>query len=178
MRFELLGLPLLGEHAGILAIQRSFQSWQDWLTCEQFPADSEYHRIIDKIRLCLAAACTIYIRRATTENTENTESPPAARSQYNALQASTIAGLMGRLSSIPPHMAGAHALVWPCFVAGAEASDPDSKAFFVNYMESIYALTKFHNIPVAVRSLKTLWASKGEKRWTQYLPEYSRVLVM
>ncbi|KAH7074838.1 fungal-specific transcription factor domain-containing protein [Paraphoma chrysanthemicola] len=173
--FELLGLPLLGEDTGVSAIKRSFQSWQDWLTCEQFPADSENHQILDKIRLCFAAACTIYIRRATSENTE---SSPAMRSQYNQLQASTIQDLIGRLSNIPPHTHGAHALVWPCFVAGAEASDFDQRAFFVSYMESIYARTKFLNIPVAVQSLKALWASKGDKRWTQCLPEYNKVLVM
>jgi len=145
------------------------------LTCENFPADSENYRIIDKIRLCFAAACTIYTRRATSEDVEFSSE---TRSQYSTLQASTIQGLIGRLSNIPPHTDGAHALVWPCFVAGAEASDPDQRAFFVNYMESIYARTKFRNIPVAVQSLENLWASKGEKRWTQNLSEYSKVLVM
>ncbi|KAF2026650.1 hypothetical protein EK21DRAFT_73618 [Setomelanomma holmii] len=173
--FELLGLPLLGEQTGVFAINRSFQSWQDWLTCEQFPADSENHRIIDKIRLCFAAACTIYIRRATTEDVD---SLPAKRSQYDALQTSTIQDLIGRLSSIPPHTHGAHALVWPCFIAGAEASDLDQRAFFVNYMENIYTRTKFRNVPMAVQSLKTLWVCKGDKRWTQCLTEFPRVLVM
>jgi hypothetical protein len=102
----------------------------------------------------------------------------AARSENDVLQASTISDLIGRLSNIPPYTPGAHALVWPCFVAGAEASDLDQRAFFVNYMKSIYARTKFRNIPVAVQSLKILWASKGAKRWTQCLPEYSKVLVM
>ncbi|KAL5377430.1 hypothetical protein DPSP01_009768 [Paraphaeosphaeria sporulosa] len=173
--FELLCLPLLGEHTGVSAIQRSLQSWYDWLTPEQFAAGSENHQNLNGIRFCFDAAFTIYTRRATSENINSSVD---SRSQYSRLQALTIQEVAQRLSLMPPHTDGAHALVWPCFVAGAETSDPDQRAFFVNYMESIYARTKFRNIPLAVQSLRRFWESKGERRWTQYLPEYSKVLVM
>jgi hypothetical protein len=171
----LLGLPLLGEDTGVLTIKKSFESWQNWLTCEQFSVGSESHRILDQIRLCFAAACTIYIRRATSKNIGSSST---AFSQGGDLQNSTIQDLIGRISQTPPHTPGAHALVWPCFVAGAEASDPDQRAFFVTYMNSIYARTKFRNIPMAVQSLENLWSNKGERRWTQCLSEFSNVLVM
>jgi len=171
-RFELLGLPLQGEHSGISAIQKSFQTWWDFLH-EQHAADEESRRTINEIRHCFDSACTIYIRRATT-----CSSPSPSDSHYHNTQASTIRNLMQRLSHIPPDTHGAHALVWPCFVAGAEASDPEQRAFFVDYMNSIYARTQFRNIPIAVQSLGNLWRSKGEKRWTQCLPEISNVLVM
>lgn len=98
--------------------------------------------------------------------------------QYNDMQTSTIRNLIRRLLDIPPHTHGAHALVWPCFLAGAEASDPHQRAFFVDYMNSIYARTKFRNIPLAVKGLENIWTGKGDKRWTQCLPELSHVLVM
>jgi hypothetical protein len=175
VRFELLALPLLGEHDGVLALQRCFKPWQNWLTYEQFPPDSEHHQIVEEIRLCFAAACDIYVRRATSEGAAyGTYKAP----QDDALQTSTIQDMIERLSRISPQAPGAHALVWPCFVAGAEAADPDQRSFFVGYMNSIYARTKFRNIPAAVASLEKLWASKRGQRWTQYLHEFSNVLVM
>jgi hypothetical protein len=85
---------------------------------------------------------------------------------------------MERISKISPHDPGAHALVWPCFVAGAEASEARQRAFFVDYMNSIYARTQFRNIPLAVQSLENIWASKRGTRWTYFLPEISKILVM
>jgi hypothetical protein len=167
-------LPLLGEHNGILALQRSSQ-WQEWLTFEQFPEGSENHRIIDQTRLCYAIACDIYMRRATSDDTETT-SPTSF--QDCSIEHTATRNLIEQLSQIPPEAPGAHALVWPCFVGGAEATDPDERTFFVNYMDRVYARTKFRNIPAAVHSLENLWARKGGKRWTQCLPEHSNVLVM
>ncbi|KAH4812866.1 hypothetical protein HBI73_035310 [Parastagonospora nodorum] len=172
--FELLGLPLLGEHHGMLALQR-FSHWEDWLTCEQFPEGSESQRILDEICLCFAAASDIYTRRATSEEAESSR---LARLHPHTFDDLNLKNLMERISLIPPCSPGAHALVWPCFVAGAETADPGQRAFFVEYMNSIYARTKFRNIPTAVRSLENIWARKGGKRWTQCLPELSNVLVM
>jgi hypothetical protein len=164
-RFELLSLPLRGEDTGVLAIQKSPQSWQEWLICEHFPIQTESHRIIDKIRLCFAAASRIYIRRASMLD--------PSQEQKAATQ-----DLLDRLESIPPYTPGAHALVWPCFVAGAEAEKPGQRAFCVEYMYAIYKRTRFKNVPVAIHSLEELWARKGDRRWTQCLSEFSHVLIM
>jgi hypothetical protein len=172
-----LSLPLLGEHDGVLAIRNSFQSWQNWLTCEQFPPESEHHRIVDEIRLCFAGACDIYVRRATCDDSPSSSAHPQDP-QDNSLQSSAIQALMARISRISPHDPGAHALVWPCFVAGAEASETHQRTFFVDYMNSIYARTKFRNIPLAVQSLENIWSSERGTRWTLCLPEISNVLVM
>lgn len=156
-------------------MQRCFKQWQNWLIYEEFPPESENHRFIEQIRFCFAAACDIYVRRATSEDAASGKySPP----QCDALQTANIQAMIERLSRIPPQSPGAHALVWPCFVAGAETTDPDQRAFFVGYMNGIYARTKFRNIPAAVDSLERLWANKRGQRWTQYLHEFSNVLVM
>jgi hypothetical protein len=116
------------------------------------------------------------MRRAMSDDVESTTSTLL---QHHSIETTTTThGLINQLAQIPPEAPGAHALVWPCFVGGAEATDPAERAFFVNYMNSVYARTKFRNIPAAVRSLQSLWDSKGKRRWTQCLPEHSNVLVM
>ena len=172
--FELLGLPLLGEHHGMLALQK-YPQREDWLTCEQFPEGSEEQHILDETCLCFAAACDIFLRRATSEDAGFSGLAPL---YPDVVVNFNINNLLERISLIPPCSPGAHALVWPCFVAGAETADPGQRAFFADYMNSIYARTKFRNIPTAVRSLERIWARKGGKRWTQCLPELSNVLVM
>jgi hypothetical protein len=167
-------MPLAGEHSGIAAIKKSFKKWQHYLMQEQCPSGSEEGedgtRMLSQVRLCFDAACSIYVRRATSHT-----SP----SNHPSSQTSTLQDLITRLSLIPPHSHGAHALVWPCFVAGAEASEPDQRAFFVSYMLSVYAKTGFENIPVAIRGLEELWrGKKAGRRWTECLREFSDVLVM
>jgi hypothetical protein len=164
----------MGEHDGVPMMQGTFRLWQNWLTADNFPVESENHRIVDKIRMCFASASDIYLRRATSDNTESI-SPDL--SNYVKIQTSAIQHLIERISDISPNTPGSHALVWPCFVAGAEATDPSQRTFLVDYMDRIYARTKFRNIPAAIESLKRLWSYKG-KRWTQCLPEISKVLVM
>lgn len=168
-------MPLGGEDIGLPAIERSFQSWQNWLIHAHNSIDSETHSIIEEVRQCFDAAISIYVRRATSNDTNLPSLPP---SQYHDMQDATIRSLILRLACISPDTHGAHALVWPCFIAGAEASDPQQRAFLVAYMNGIYEKTMFRNIPIAVQSLENLWASKGDKRWTQCLPEISKVLVM
>ncbi|KAE8838125.1 hypothetical protein PTNB85_05460 [Pyrenophora teres f. teres] len=172
--FEMLGTPLLGESNGIVTLQR-LSEWQDWQMYEQFPEGSDNHRIILKIQQCYSAACDIYIQRAMSENKEG---PTTMPHQYQVNRYTSTYHLIELLSKIPPHMPGAHCLVWPCFLGGAEATEPHQRNFFVNYMYSIYARTRFRNILVAVPSLQKLWASKDDKRWTLYLPEHCNVLVM
>jgi len=171
----MLGVPLLGESNAILTLQ-GLSQWQDWFIHEQFPEGSDEYRTMIKIRQCYSAACDIYIHRATSENKESPMS--ATPHQYGVIRHATTCDLIELLSQIPPHTPGAHTLVWPCFLGGAETTEPHQRAFFVDYMNSIYDRTKFRNILVAVQSLQSIWASKGDKRWTLCLPEHSNALVM
>ena len=73
---------------------------------------------------------------------------------------------------------GAHALVWVCFIAGAETSDQQQREFFVARMNETYERTRFRNIPAAVESLQRIWMRKSGQKWTSCLPELTQVLVM
>ncbi|KAL6708162.1 hypothetical protein ACN47E_003346 [Coniothyrium glycines] len=173
--FKLLGLPLLGEDSGLLAIRESFQSWTSFLSYEALPADSTERRVMETVRQCFASACAIYIRRASSKDFITR---PGSLLGDDPVQQSTVHLLIDRLSNIPPQAPGAHALVWVCFIGAAESNDPIQRQFFVDYMHGIYAKTRFENIPIAVQSLQNIWANKGKKRWTQCLSELSQVLVM
>lgn len=161
---------MLGEETGVSAISRSFDSWQNWLTSEKYELDSESHRVIDMIRQAFGVACTIYLCRATSGANSQTDK--------DAGQEAKIQELVERVSEISPDAPGAHALVWPIYIAGAEASDPAQRVFCKEYLYRIYDRTKFRNIPIAAESLEKIWARKDNKRWTQCLPEYANVLVM
>lgn len=115
------------------------------------------------------------MRRATIQPRSHTAAPS---SNADAIQQSTIRDLSQRISRIPAESPGAHTLVWVCFVAGAEANDPNERQFFSTYMSKVYEKTFFQNIPVAIESLQRICKYKGNKRRTQCLPELSPVLVM
>ncbi|EDU44590.1 C6 zinc finger domain containing protein [Pyrenophora tritici-repentis Pt-1C-BFP] len=133
--FEMLGIPLLSESNGIATLQ-GLSRWQDWQMYEQFPEGADNRRIILKIRQCYSAACDIYIQRATSGNKEW---PISTLHQSELNRYTTTHHLMELLSQIPPDMPGAHCLVWPCFLGGAEATDHHQRNFFVDYMYHIYA---------------------------------------
>ncbi|CBY01031.1 similar to C6 zinc finger domain containing protein [Plenodomus lingam JN3] len=170
------GIPQLGEDRGVLTVMESYQSMTSWLTptYEQLPTGSEEVDIMRNLRRCFTLASEIYIHRATTElNDDPTPSPIGDSSQHSAIQ-----DLITLISQIPPTAPGAHTLIWACFVAAAETSDPQQRQFFVDYMLAIYERTKFRNIPLGVQSLERIWSRKGNQRWTQCLSELSKVLVM
>ncbi|KAH9872740.1 hypothetical protein J1614_005134 [Plenodomus biglobosus] len=175
--FKYVGIPQLGEDNGLPAVMESYQSMISWLppACEQLPTGSEEVLIMETIRQCFILASVIYIRRATTELSDD---PASSSSIEDDSQQPLIEDLVMRLSEVPPTSPGAHALVWVCFVAAAETADPIQRQFFVDYMLGIYERTKFRNITVGVQSLERIWSRRGNKRWTQCLSELSNVLVM
>jgi hypothetical protein len=163
-RFELLSLPLTSEHTGLCGIQASPASWEQWLICESFPLDSPSFHIIDAIRMCFETASRIYTRRATTCDPD--------------LASPDLPELLARLAAISPNMLGAHTLVWPCFVAGAETQNETDRVFVKEYLLAIYKRTGFKNVPAAVESLEKLVRGVGRRRWTGCLGEFSEVLIM
>lgn len=178
-RFELLSLPLLGENIGVLTIKKAFDWMLDWFSFSDLPADCEDRQVTDMIRQCFASACAIYVRcasRGSSSSSHYTASFP--RANLDPIHGSNIERIIELMSRISPGARGAHALVWVCFIAGADTNDPVQRVFFLNYLNEIYARTQFHNIPAAVRSLENIWARNRGERWTQSLPQLSKVLVM
>lgn len=169
-RFELLGVPLLGEEVGVLTMMKASESLMGFMSYSHLPKASEDRRLADLIRQCFVSACNIYTRCAANADTHS--------NFHNAIQAQTIQQLIGTILQIPPGTRGAHALVWVCFVAGAASTDQDQRDFFVHRMEQVYAQTQFRNIPAAIESLRAIWAQGCGKRFTVTLSQLSNVLVM
>lgn len=161
-RFTMLGQPLLEEEGGVKFIQEAFDECTNWLPCEELPPDCQDRRNVVLIRQCFAEACGIYLGRATTDHE----------------QEMAIERLARLLLQIDSDARGAHALVWVCFIAGAETNDQRHRDFFVTRMNETYQRTRFRNIPAAVQSLQRIWKRKSGRKWTSCLPELTRVLVM
>lgn len=158
----MLGQPFLEEEGGVKFIQEAFEECINWLPCEDLPAGCQDRRNVLLIRQCFAEACSIYLGRATTDHEQKV----------------AIERLIQLLLQIDSDARGAHALVWVCFIAGAETSDQQQREFFVTRMSETYERTRFRNIPAAVQSLQRIWMRKSGQKWTSCLPELTRVLVM
>ena len=172
-RFELLGLPLLGEDVGVLTMMKASESLMGFLSYPHLPEDCEDRRTAELIRQCFVFACNIYTRCAASA-----DGALGLGIAHDSIQQNCIEQLIGLVSQISPSARGAHALVWVCFVAGAASTDLTQRKFFVHRMEQVYARTQFRNIPTAIQSLQNIWSRGDGKRWTVCLPQLSNVLVM
>ncbi|KAH7017964.1 uncharacterized protein B0I36DRAFT_394484 [Microdochium trichocladiopsis] len=77
-----------------------------------------------------------------------------------------------------PGVDGAHALVWPCFVAAAEAVLPRHRDFFSSRLRALFACTHFHTIPLALDTLTLIWEHQGRRKWTQIIISMRPILIM
>ncbi|SMR64417.1 unnamed protein product [Zymoseptoria tritici ST99CH_3D1] len=168
--FELLGVPLLGETAGVLTLQKASESLTGWLSYPHIPEESEDWRLTESIRQCFLLACDIYKQCA--------ECPEENPNLDESLQARSIQQLIDVVSQITPAARGAHALVWVCFIAGAASIDPTHRTYLVHRMEQVYARTHFGNIPGSIQSVQNIWAREEGERWTVCVPRVANVLVM
>lgn len=107
-------------------------------------------------------ASQIYINRAT----------------LNEGQPLLLEDLRHIVSQVHPDEPGSHALVWVCFIAAADSTDPEQRQYFMDRMNRIFAKTRFENIRTAVRSLPGIWRQQDSGRWTKDLIRLAPTLVM
>jgi hypothetical protein len=160
-RFEFLGQPLRGEHEGVDALRLPLDHYLDW-TYYDLPPDSEHNKILHLSRMAFIKASQIYLGRVTSD-----------QDQWELLER-----LKQLVSQIGPDQMGAHALVWVCFIAAADSTDPEHRRFFVDRMNRIFAKTKFQNISAGVQALPAIWSQQGSARWTQSLTQLAPALIM
>lgn len=72
---------------------------------------------------------------------------------------------------------GAHTLVWPAFVAAAEAQDVINRRFFSAVLQEIWETTGYVNVLRGLEALPMIWEQQGRRRWTVMLPDL-KVVVM
>ena len=159
--FEFLGQPLLGETHGVEALRLPLDHYLDW-TYYDLPSDSPHHHLLHVSRMAFIKASQIYLGRVTS-----------TRDQWDLLE-----DLKQLVSQINPNQMGSHALVWVCFIAAADSTDPEHRRFFVDRMNHVFRQTKFHNISAGMQSLPAIWSHQGSGRWTQNLAKLAPSLIM
>lgn len=160
-RFEFLGQPLLGEAHGVQALRLPLDHYLDW-TYYDLPSDSEHHKLLHLSRMAFIKASQIYLGRVTS-----------TRDQWDLLE-----DLKQLVSQVDPEQMGSHALVWVCFIAAADSTDPEHRSFFVDRMNKVFKKTKFHNISAGMQSLPAIWSHQASGRWTRGLAKLAPSLIM
>ncbi|KAJ5280540.1 hypothetical protein N7478_005912 [Penicillium angulare] len=160
--FEFLGQPLLGEQKGVEALTLPPENYLDW-TYYDLPLDSEYNHLLNISRTAFIKASQIYLGRVGSD-----------LDQWGHLES-----LKDLVTQIGPEQLGSHALVWVCFIAAADSTDPEHRDFFVDRMNKIYVQTKFQNIAAGMQALPGIWSQRGSGgRWTSNLRQLAPTLIM
>jgi hypothetical protein len=159
---EFFTLPVLSETSGVrklLSASAPVEIEEEWpasLSLPQGIYDSAYRQ-----------ARSIFVLRALSENTIF-EDEHAIR---------LVTSLYELLIDVDPEAAGAHALVWPYFVAAAESIWPEHRAFFQQRLDHIWTTTRYRNVKVAIDALPKLWEQRGSQRWTKMLQDVAMVIM-
>ncbi|OQE43616.1 hypothetical protein PENCOP_c003G06867 [Penicillium coprophilum] len=159
--FEFLGQPLLSENQGVNVLSFPLEHYLDW-TYYDLPSDSEHSHILHLSRMAFIKASGVYLGRVASD-----------RDQWQLLES-----LKQLVSQIEPNQMGSHALVWVCFIAAADSTDPEHRIFFVDRMKRIFAKIKFQNISAGIQALPAIWSQQGSSRWTKNLSQLAPTLIM
>lgn len=162
LRFKFLGLPFLGEQQGVDLLRLPLEPLLDWIILYNLPQNSEHSHLLRVSKQAFIKASEIYLGRVASD-----------QDQWERLES-----LKQLVAQIEPDQMGSHALVWVCFIAAADSTDPEHRRFFVDRMSQIFARTKFQNISAGMRSLPAIWSQRGSTRWTQNLTQLAPSLVM
>ncbi|QDS69478.1 hypothetical protein FKW77_006403 [Venturia effusa] len=75
------------------------------------------------------------------------------------------------LMSIDANVPGSHAPLWPCFVAGCEASTQVERDFFYTRLEIIWRKTWSRNPFVAMKGLLYIWSLGPNVNWAEKIKD-------
>ncbi|ETS76650.1 hypothetical protein PFICI_12037 [Pestalotiopsis fici W106-1] len=160
--FEIIARPQLSEQEGVEIISQSLFNRLDWIP-HDFPPGSEHNLAVEISHKTFVEAFQIYLGRAKGDST-NTHA--------------SVKKLRSLVSQLSPSAHGAHALVWPCFVAAIESVDPDDRAFFLQRLAQIHSRTRFGNVQAAIDSIPRICDLNETSSWTSSLADALPVLIM
>lgn len=159
---EFFTLPVLSETGGVRKLLSASapveidEAWPPSLGLSQGIYDSAYLQ-----------ARSIFILRAQSELT--------AFKDEHAIR--LVASLYDLLVNVDAEAIGAHALVWPYFVAAAESTSLEHRAFFQQRLDHIWTTTRYRNVKVAMDALPKMWEQRGNQRWTKMLQDVAMVIM-
>lgn len=80
------------------------------------------------------------------------------------------------LIDLDPTAEGAHTLVWPYFIAGAESIIQADRDFFYTRLGHVWETTGYRNVLVAMNALQDIW-KRPDEPWTWWLPRIATVIM-
>lgn len=165
-RFELFGLPLSSESKALELLQDSPESYLDFMTSyPMLNPESEHYSNVLTMKDSIRQACAIYKNRVKRQ-TSKEESIAA------------VEKLRQTLDTLDPDVEGCHALVWACFIGGAESTEPEHREFFKTRLGNLFKWTKFGTIPVALETLQYIWDTESSWHWTEVVINQRPALIM
>ncbi|RBA11794.1 hypothetical protein FPRO05_14231 [Fusarium proliferatum] len=162
--FQLFGVPLANESKAIKLLTGP-EAYLNFIAYPELSPQSEHFNTMQTIRFAIFNACKIYSRRAESSLSDDES-------------IHLIEQLRQKVAHIGPTTKGAHALVWTYFIAASESILPEHREFFSTRLASLYNVTHFGSIPVAVKALGTIWSMQGMRRWTEIVSSEMPVLIM
>ncbi|KAI1251611.1 hypothetical protein MGN70_006179 [Eutypa lata] len=117
---------------------------------QHFPLYEAIYRIAGEVYLLRAQSHVLFVDRSGMEE-----------------KIAQIRALCERVDFSEP---GAHALVWPSFVAAAETRYDEHRRFFCGILRSCWKITGYASILKGIKVLDDVWAQE-QRRWTALLPE-------
>ncbi|UPL01428.1 hypothetical protein LCI18_012362 [Fusarium solani-melongenae] len=163
--FQLFGFPLSDERKGLRILTGPADDYLDFMSYPDLGPDSEHYTNMELMRSAIHDACGIYRRRAES-----------SLSQDESIH--LIEQMRQKVLGLDCSTKGAHALVWTYFIAAAESILPEHREFFSGRLKSLYQVTGFGSIPVALQALKTIWSMQGTRRWTEIVSTDTPILIM
>lgn len=160
----LFAQPLLDETSGALALQQRSDLSMDFISNVAIFLP-ELSKELEIYSAAINIACSLYITRASKNPPHSDTIPDVER-------------LKSLCQPVSPSTPGHHTLVWVYFIAAAESSTLEHRQFFSDRLRQVYSCTGFHNIPIALDALQTIWRMQGARRWTSLLLEIMPVFII
>lgn len=166
-RIKFFAQPVLDEQSGIERLSAEVEPHISFMSDMLRHAHPSVQLALLQYNQAYRQACDIYLLRALASTISTSLDTTDA-----------IENLRQSLIEVDPNTPGAHTLVWPYFVAGAESTLPGHRAFFYNQLNELWLRTGYNNVLVALSTLQRIWADDDGERWTAKLPKLTKIIIM
>ncbi|KAK2616995.1 hypothetical protein QQS21_000084 [Conoideocrella luteorostrata] len=163
--FQLFGFPLSSESKGVETLTKSPDYYLDFMTSNPSTSNPEHYSNVLLMKDVIRQACRIYHNRASHQATRKSSIEAVEKLHHTVV-------------NLDPECEGSHALVWPFFVASAESILPEHRDFFYNRLKSLFQVTRFGSIPLALQILEYIWTKQDSTNWTEIVTHEKPILIM
>ncbi|KAK1623433.1 hypothetical protein BDP81DRAFT_503786 [Colletotrichum phormii] len=154
--------PLVSQDAGMKALSYHAQESFDCLYY-YYSLHPDHCPTFDLITDIRQQAFNMYLRRALTNDNDNTLSPSSV---------DAIKTFQRSLEAFPEGALGEHILIWPTFIAALECHTSEQRLFFEKFLLRQYHRNNFLNIPKALGFLRGIRSQDTHRlTWPALIPK-------